>query len=287
MSLKWPAWVASRRSAKNPRMVAASSDPILRWAGSKRALLRELQAWVPQSFGRYVEPFAGSACLFFSLAPRRAVLADRNRELIDFYRRLRHRPRPIARLVAAMPRDANTYYSVRALGPDTLSPDQRAARFLYLNRMAFNGVYRTNRSGHFNVPMGQRVGAFPPQERIVRCARLLRQAELIAGDFELALSAVRRGDFVYLDPPYSRSAVGNYGVYGYGSFDRRELERLIHALDQIDRCGATFLLSYAADPEVISRLQRYRVGAVAVTAQVGGRRSRRSTRAELLATNAR
>ncbi len=267
-------------------MVAVPTDPILRWAGSKRALLGELSRWAPPSFERYIEPFAGSACLFFALAPTRAILGDLNAELIAFYRQLRRRPRPVAGVLEQLPRDPESYYAIRALQPADLPPDARAARFLYLNRMAFNGVYRTNRHGHFNVPVGRRVGAFPTVERLVRCARMLRGAELVPGDFQQTLSHVAAGDFVYLDPPYSRSSHGNYGVYGYGSFDRREIDRLTRALHEIDRRGATFLLSYAAAPEVLSRLRKYRIGRVAVTAQVGGRRSRRSTRDELLVTNA-
>lgn len=267
-------------------MDSVATEPLLRWAGSKRSLLGELCNWVPPSFERYIEPFAGSACLFFALAPARAILGDLNRELIAFYRQLRRRPRPVAGVLEQMPRDPGSYYAIRALRPTSLSPDTRAARFLYLNRMAFNGVYRTNRDGHFNVPMGRRVGAFPTVEHLVRCAEKLRGVELVPGDFEQTLSSVGTGDFVYLDPPYSRSLHGNYGVYGYGSFDRSEINRLIDALREIDRRGATFLLSYAAAPEVVSDLGGYRIGRVAVTAQVGGIRSRRSTRDELLVTNA-
>ncbi len=268
-----------------PWEVQAATEPLLRWAGSKRALLHELRSWVPDSFARYIEPFAGSACLFFALAPERAVLGDLNEELIAFYRQTRRRPTPVIERLEEMPRDRTSYYAIRAERPGDLEADMRAARFLYLNRMAFNGVYRTNRQGQFNVPLGKRVGAFPSRERIVSCSRLLRRAKLVAGDFEQTLVDVGPSDFVYLDPPYSRSPEGNHGVYGYGSFDRRELNRLLEALGEIDRCGARFLLSYAAAPEVVSRLDDYRVGTLAVTAQVGGRRSRRSTRDELLVTN--
>lgn len=258
---------------------------LLRWAGSKRAILPALLDRVPPSYCRYIEPFVGSACLFFSLAPPRAVLTDLNTELIRFYRTLRHRPKDVGRALAALPRDANTYYAIRAHDPRQLPAVERAARFLYLNRMAFNGVYRTNRRGQFNVPLGRRVGAFPQPGKITAAGRLLRNATLLAGDFEVALDDVVPGDFVYLDPPYSRSPADNYGVYGYGSFDGRHLDRLLNAVMEIDRRGAHFLLSYTDSQGLADRLSTFRIEHVAVTAQVGGRRERRSTREEVLVSN--
>jgi DNA adenine methylase len=262
-------------------------SPLLRWAGSKRAILPALLARAPLSFSRYIEPFAGSACLFFSLAPRRGVLADINAELVGFYRTIRAQPRPVAQELHSLGRDETSYYEIRARDPTRLRAAERAARFLYLNRMAFNGVYRTNRRGEFNVPVGRRVGAFPIEDRIVTVAGRLRGATLVTGDFECALEDVAAGDFVYLDPPYSRSPAGNYGVYGYGSFDGRDLNRLLDAAVEIDRRGAAFLLSYADVPELTSRLSKFKIERVAVTAQVGGARTRRSTREEVLVSNTR
>lgn len=273
----------SDRSATGQRKVS----PLLRWAGSKRAILSVLLQRVPASFTRYIEPFAGSACLFFSLAPRRAVLADLNTELIGFYRTLRAQPRTVSQALHSLACDESSYYEIRARDPARLCAAERAARFLYLNRMAFNGVYRTNRRGEFNVPRGRRGGAFPTEGRMVSVAGRLRSATLVAADFECVLRDVAPGDFVYLDPPYSRSPAGNYGVYGYGSFDGRDLDRLLDAAVEIDRRGAAFVLSYTDAPELTSRLSRFHVERVAVTAQVGGAQARRSTREEVLVSNPR
>jgi DNA adenine methylase len=261
--------------------------PLLRWAGSKRTIVPSLLGRVPHSFTRYIEPFAGSACLFFSVAPRRAILGDLNSHLISFYRTLRSQPRPLARALHGLGVDKASYYEIRSMDPCDLRAVDRAARFLYLNRMSFNGVYRTNRQGRFNVPMGRRVGALPSENMIVAAASRLRRASLVTGDFQDALEHVRAGDFVYLDPPYSRSPAGNYGVYGYGSFDRRDLARLVEVVLEIDRRGATFLLSYADVPELTHRLANFTIDRVAVTAQVGGTTARRSTRQEVLVSNQR
>lgn len=273
-------------SSVGPAREETPAGALLRWAGSKRAILPALIAGLPERYERYVEPFAGSACLFFAAQPRRAVLGDANQQLVGFYRTLRHRPSAVADAVAALPRDPEAYYEIRGLDPAALSATDRAARFLYLNRMAFNGVYRTNRKGRFNVPLGTRVGAFPTAEKIEAAARALRTATLVSADFEVTIAHVGPGDFVYLDPPYSRSPDGNYGVYGYGSFDGRDLERLIEVVLEIDRRGARFLLSYTDTPQLTAALRHFRVEHVAVTTQVGGPRSRRSTREEILVSNA-
>jgi len=114
----------------------------LRWAGSKRKLVPKLEQFWNERFSRYVEPFAGSACLFFSIAPDRAVLGDNNSELINVYRRLRTAPERIHRRLVHIPRDRDTYYRWRAKEPRALDPETRALRFIYLNHNCFNGIYR-------------------------------------------------------------------------------------------------------------------------------------------------
>ena len=260
-------------------------QPILRWAGSKRALLTELVDAVPPTFGRYFELFAGSACLFFALRPRSAVVGDANGELIGAYRTLRSMPRQVAGVVAAWPPDQATYYRVRAYRQEELGAVERAARFFYLNRLCFNGVYRTNRANRFNVPFGIKPGQVPSAERFVRCATALRDARLVAGDFEVATREARAGDFVYLDPPYSRSLSEAYGVYGYGSFDGSDLERMLATLFTLDRRGVRFLFSYRLSEDVLEATRCWNHRLVGVRAQVGGRVASRSVRHELLVMN--
>lgn len=269
-----------RRSASGP-----AAAPILRWAGSKRSLVRSLLAAVPHEFDRYLEPFVGSACLFFALEPERAILGDLNSELMGFYRTFRARPRAVLERAVQWGSDPETYYRVRAITPRDLPRVDAAARFLYLNRLAFNGVYRTNRKGQFNVPLGTRGGSYPSQSVALRTARALRRAELRTGDFSEMLENVGAGDFVYLDPPYSRSAVNNWGVYGYGSFTGLDVNRLVNTLDRLDRRGAHFILSYAKRPDVQKALGHYSMADVAVATQVGGSTRSRTTRNELLVAN--
>ncbi len=263
----------------------AHAEPLLRWAGSKRGLLHELVRRRPSGNWRYVEPFAGSACLFFALAPRKAVLGDLNRELIAAYRVLAERPLQVADQVHAWATDSGTYYRIRAQAGEQLPPVEAAARFIYLNRLCFNGVYRTNRLGKFNVPYGRRPGAVPVRESFAACAKLLQRADLRDGDFESTVADVGKGDFVYLDPPYSRALSDAYGVYGYGSFDAADLDRLLACLRRLDECGARVLVSYTWHPRLAELDDHWHLDEVTVRSQVGGATHSRSTRREVLVAN--
>jgi DNA adenine methylase len=260
--------------------------PVLRWAGSKRRLLSQLAHALPEG-ARYYEPFAGSACLYFATRPRRAVLGDLNSDLIGFYRTLRHSPHAVARRLHGWRVDSATYYRVRALDPLELGASERAARFLYLNRLCFNGVYRTDRSGRFNVPYGRRTGALPSTERLVRCASALRAAELRDGDFEATVADAMAGDTVYLDPPYTQRPERSYGVYGYGSFDVSELERMLRCLEDLDDRRVSFLFSYALLPGLIERVRpSWSVREVRTPSSVAAHTTARVVRHEILLSNA-
>lgn len=261
-------------------------DPLLRWAGSKRTLLPELTRRIPPPDGRYFEPFAGSACLFFALRPRAAVLSDLNPALIDTYTTLRAHPRRVARALHEWSTAASAYYELRARPDHSLDSVERAARFVYLNRLCFNGLYRTNRQGHFNVPYGSRSGDLPSEAHVYRCSVALRDAELRSGDFEALAADTRAGDLVYLDPPYTQRPEHSYGVYGYGSFDARDMGRMLDVLRRIDASGATFVFSYAAIPELIGELsRRWCVDRVSTRGQIAASVRSRSRREEILVTN--
>ena len=144
----------------------------LRWAGSKRGLLPILQSFWKPSDKRYLEPFAGSACLFFALRPPRAVLGDLNSDLISTYLELKYRVTDVVEQLALLPNPGKEeYLRLRTLDPKVLARAERAARFIYLNRFCFNGIYRTNLQGRFNVPFsGQRCGVVPGATILTQCA---------------------------------------------------------------------------------------------------------------------
>ncbi|MGH6923565.1 MAG: DNA adenine methylase, partial [Propylenella sp.] len=176
----------------------------IRWAGSKKALLPILRTLWPGPEARYVEPFCGSARLYFDLAPPQAVLGDINEELISAYRELRSDfPRVVEGLRRFRP-GKRSYYRLREMDPKKMARSERAARFLFLNRFCFNGIYRTNEAGKFNVPYGDPKHALSFNfDLLGEAAGLLRSATLINDDFEAVLEEADAGDFVYLDPPYA------------------------------------------------------------------------------------
>jgi len=214
--------------------------PLLRWAGSKSQVVRQLAAFAPSDAKRYVEPFAGSACLFFHLGPQRALLADINGELITTYAVLVDDPLGVdVALQALGPADSKRYYEVRSLRPERLGSAARAARFLYLNRYCFNGLYRTNQLGDFNVPYGAlRSGQLPTLEQLETYATRLADAELETADYVETCRKVVEGDFVYLDPPYAVKKEWRRGRhYTDDAFAVDDLAQLATVLGELNAIG--------------------------------------------------
>ncbi|WP_107316336.1 DNA adenine methylase [Achromobacter xylosoxidans] len=257
----------------------------LRWAGSKRKLLPTLQRLTPVKFQRYVEPFCGSLCLYVALKPASALVGDINEELMNFYRMVAWRPKAIASAAHRLPDDEATYYELRRSDPHLLSLQDRAVRFLYLNRFCFNGVYRTNRQGAFNVARGKHMGSIPPVPELVGFGRLMRRATIHQCDFEELVNATRSRDFIYVDPPYAGRGVRDRGEYGLGAFKEADLDRLAEALNRASERGVKVLLSYADLPEIRRRFRSWNKTTIDVTRNVAGFASARGSVSELILRN--
>lgn len=262
------------------------AKPIIRWAGSKTKILPKiLEKYRRSGKAQYIEPFCGSACLFFAAQPASAVISDFNKELIEVYEILRHSPLHLHSLVSKIPKTETSYYRLREKDPRLLSKAERAARFVYLNRFCFNGIFRTNRTGAFNVPRGHHTGSVPNIEEFRRASKALKSTLLIAGDFELAIKHVSKDSFVYLDPPYAYADRRDRGEYGVGSFTTKDIARLHRALDTIDKKGAHFLLSYANKSEIDSIRNQWGAEAVSVKRQIAGFGDKRKVIEEVLIKN--
>ena len=260
--------------------------PLLRWAGSKRQLVPQLASYWRTDNARYIEPFAGSACLFFHLEPPTAMLGDINRELIETYQVVQSQPQDLFQALNRWTNQADEYYRVRAMDLTILDQIQRAARFIYLNRFCFNGLYRTNRSGRFNVPYGgYKSGSLPSLQQLFKASELLDRTELLAEDFALTIKHVRAGDFVYLDPPFSVTGQRIFKEYGRTTFAESDLARLRQALVELDDLGATFLLSYADSPEATMLAEGFTTKRITARRNIAGFTGSRRTFGELLITN--
>jgi DNA adenine methylase len=224
--------------------------PFLKWAGGKRQLLPRILALVPPRVRTYVEPFLGGGAVFFALAAerrfQRAVLGDVNGELINCYQALRD---DVEAVIAPLSRLKNTpeeYYRVRGQSPARMSPAARAARVIYLNRCGYNGLYRVNSEGLFNVPFGRyaRPRICDP-ERLRAASQALAGVELVQGDFNAVAGRRRLGpdDFVYLDPPYvPLSKTASFTAYA-GGFSMADQERLAKLLRRMADKGIAAVLS--------------------------------------------
>jgi DNA adenine methylase len=246
-----------------------------------------LKAFWTKEHKRYVEPFAGSACLFFALNPPKAILGDLNPELISTYIELKYRLDAVLKELRAIPPWSQREYArLRALEPTDLEPHVRAARFIYLNRFCFNGIYRTNLRGQFNVPYsGDRCGAVPEDEVFTRCSRRLRGARFVCGDFEKVLMQAERGDFVYMDPPYAVRARRVFREYDPSTFSIDRITRLRSWMERLDNKGISFVVSYAESDEADLLKKGFSYETLSVRRNVAGFAAHRVVTKEVLISN--
>ena len=186
------------------KLATAQAKPILKWAGGKTQMLSDLLPKVPASYGRYIEPFFGGGALFFALQPENAIIADSNPELINMYRQVADNVDEVIRYLKKYENTSEMFYEVRSLEWETLPQAEAAARTIFLNRTCFNGLYRVNKQGKFNVPYGKYKNPKICDEDGLRAASAaLQKAEILCGDYLLVLDHYAQpGDFVFLDPPY-------------------------------------------------------------------------------------
>lgn len=225
-----------------------SIKPLVRWIGGKSALVHSLIQLMPSQFGRLVEPMAGSAALFFGTLPEHAILGDSNEELINYYRVLSSDPDGLVPRLMSLQASKNRYYEFRSASP--LGRTERAIRFAYLSRLSWNGVYRVNRKGEFNVPIGDRLPkTLWERDHLHECASLLKKAELIHGDFEGTAIQARRGDLVYFDPPYPKQQTcwTTFNRYSKSPFKTPELSRLITTIESLNQRGVHLMISSSVD----------------------------------------
>lgn len=239
---------------------------------------------MPGEYNRYFEPMLGAAALFLKLQPTQAVLGDSNAELIQFYDVLRDNTEELIARLRGCKASQEEYYEVRGMEPTC--PIDRAVRFAFLNRLAWNGVYRVNKRGKFNVPFGKRIPKKMWDYANLRLvARSLKKASLFAGDFEECVAGAEAGDFVFIDPPYPRGASNGVGFNRYTStfFSYEDHVRLAGCAASLARKGVLVLIAQSAHPD-ISKLYREPFNRVAVEgkALIAGKASARRIVSELL-----
>jgi len=223
----------------------SDSLPFLKWTGGKRWLTSEIEQLVPENYGRYIEPFVGGGAIFFHLHPWPATLSDINPDLINAYRQVRDNVEEVITRLRRLRIDRDVYGEIRNSEPRT--PIARAVRFLYLNRTAFNGIYRVNQQGRFNVPFGCKPGTVVCDPELLRSASLsLQNRKLRTCDFEVAIESANEGDFIYADPPYTTKHDNNgFRRYNEEIFAWEDQIRLAECCRQAVARGAYVIVSNA------------------------------------------
>lgn len=260
--------------------------PVLKWAGGKTQLLDHILHQLPERIETYYEPFVGGGAVFFALARKgrfgRAVLSDKNPDLVAVYRALQCDVEGVIEALRRYRYSEEEYYRIRAARPRKLAT--RAARIIYLNKTGYNGLYRVNRSGGFNVPFGRYVNPkICDEERLRAAAEALHDVEIAERDFEQTVAPAKPGDAVYFDPPYvPLSRTANFTAYAREGFGLDEHERLARVFSDVAARGARVVLSNSDTPETRKLFRDFSPEKVFVSRVINSRTTGRGRIGEIL-----
>ncbi|MEM6613548.1 MAG: DNA adenine methylase [Cyanobacteria bacterium P01_C01_bin.72] len=284
----------SKRRAYKHNVLA---QPFLKWAGGKRQLLPAIKEYLPKKFGQYYEPFIGAGAVLFSLQPKKSIINDTNSELINCYLTIKDNPEELLDLCQEHRANNSKEYFYLLREQDRRddfkdrSPLERAARIIYLNKTCFNGLFRVNSSGQFNVPYGNYANPVIADPAVIRSVSAYlnqRDVRILEGDFAKAVSTARKGAFIYFDPPYhpisDTSSFTGYSVNGFGEAEQIRLKELC---DKLTERGCQVLVSNSSADLIrdIYLDPKYEIVEVKATRAINAVASRRGRINELLIHN--
>lgn len=239
-------------------MLATEAYPFIKFAGGKRAIIKELLTRIPKDINNYYEPFVGGGALFFALnRVSISYISDTNGEIINCYKVIKHQPKGLISMLNSFPYDREGdmqfnkkfFLTLRAMdreeGWEYVPEVYKAARTIYLNRTCYNGLYRVNSRGEFNTPFGKyKNPKIVDVENIMACSKALQNVVIQHVDFQKAIESVESGDFVYFDPPYiPLSSTANFTSYNKDGFSMEDHEDLLAVCQSLDRSGVKFMLT--------------------------------------------
>lgn len=268
--------------------------PFLQWVGGKRALIPQYQHLFPKKFDRYLEPFLGGGAIYFHLKANRAVINDSNPELIATYQGVRDNSQEVVALLKLLKErhSQNLYQTIRNLDRDatTFSKFEKyeiAARMIYLNQTCFNGVYRVNKHGQFNVPIGSSLNRLICDEgTIIKASKILKNAEIRCVDFNEVISGAGKEDFVYFDPPYFPiSEYSDFTRYTKEKFYQKDQERLREGFELLHKKGCKVMLSNSDCSFIRNLYKPYRIHKVLSGRALNSDKAKRGKISELVITN--
>lgn len=268
--------------------------PVVKWVGGKRQLLTEIDKYIPSHFSTYYEPFLGGGAVFFYLQPKKAIVNDINEELINLYKVIKDNVEELIEDLKKHKNESDYFYSIRELDRDIevykkLTPVQRASRIHYLNKTCYNGLFRVNSQGQFNVPFGRYKNPNIVNEVTLRAvSNYFNSANITfkCCDFEESVKGARKGSFIYFDPPYDPvSDTSSFTGYDKGGFGRKEQVRLKKLCDKLNDRGIKFLLSNSETDFILDLYRDYKIEIVQAKRSINSKGNKRGEVNEVLVMN--
>ncbi len=251
---------------KNNTLSNGIPHPFLKWAGGKRQLILQMYKYFPKNFNKYIEPFVGGGAVLFYLKPKFSIIIDINKELINCYNVIKDNVKELIELLKTHKNEKNYYYKIRTLDRDKerfnkLSSIEKASRMIYLNRCCYNGLYRVNSKGQFNVPFGKYKNPnFCDEENLFAVSRALKDVEIIHGSFEICLEHAQEDDFVYFDPPYHPiSRTSSFTSYTKENFGKDSQQKLFDVFKKLDKRGCKLILSNSYNEYIQDLYKEYKI----------------------------
>ena len=272
------------------------AKPFVKWAGGKRSIVDKLIKYSPSEYNTYFEPFVGGGALLYELSPKKAVINDYNKELMNIYECIKDENKFSSMCLELNKHERDHseeyYYQIRDLDKDKkkfskLSDYKRAARTIYLNKACFNGLYRVNSKNEFNVPFGKKtkVNTYDgPNLGIIHCYLNMNDVKLLSVDFEEACKGAKKGDFIYLDPPYDSDKV-TFNSYTENGFGKDEQRRLAELFKDLDKRGCYVMLSNYNTTLIKELYEGYNFHYIEAQRNIGASSRNRGKVEEVIITN--
>jgi DNA adenine methylase len=280
----------TRNPGKNPL-----ARPFLKWAGGKRQLLSEILKYTPPAskIRTYYEPFVGAGALLFELQPKKAIINDTNSQLINCYDVIKNNLEGLFEELSKHKNEKEYFYSIRELDRtpqyENLSDIEKASRIIYLNKTCYNGLFRVNNQGQFNTPFGKYKDPKIRDETVLKAVnKYLNTSDVtfLNVDFEEAVSTAKKGDFIYLDPPYDPiSDTSSFTGYDINGFGKEEQKRLKDTFDELSKKGIKCILSNSKTPFITKLYEEYEIISVPAIRSINSKASKRGQIEEVLVLN--
>ena len=266
--------------------------PFVKWAGGKRQLISQMDKFFPENYNKYIEPFIGGGAVFFHLLPDNSIISDNNPDLINCYKVIKEDVEDLIKSLKKYKYEKDYFYEIRALDRDSkkfteLSDVEKASRSIYLNKSGYNGLYRVNSKGFFNVPFGRHKNPKICDEINLRnVSQVLKNAEIFMGSFENCLDYAEKDDFIYLDPPYfPLSDTALFTSYTKNSFDKSSQIKLFEVFKELNRRGCNLMLSNSYSEFILDLYKDFKIVTLKAKRNINSNSQKRGLINEVMVLN--